>query len=103
MPCGLRKKEVSEVISKVAHSLHKTWNLLRSARSTTSYARHESSLAIVSLNLEVAGEVWLSRLVAVIDDTREMLTEYTGCANVWLPSGYIDALDRAEDTCRGAD
>jgi len=36
------------------------------------YARLESSLAIVSLNSEVAGEAWLSRLVAVIDDTREM-------------------------------
>ena len=34
--------------------------------------------------------------------TLEMLTEYTGCANIWLPSGYIDSLDRAEDSCRGA-
>ena len=39
----------------------------------------------------------------MIDDTREMLTKYTGCANVWLSSGYIDPLDRAEDSCRGAD
>ena len=68
-----------------------------------SCARHESSLAIVSSNLEAAGEAWPSRLVAVIDDTREMLSEYTGCTNVWVPSGYIDAVDRTEDSCRGAD
>jgi len=38
---------------------------------TMSYARHESGLAIVFLNLEVVGEAWLSRLVAVIDDLRD--------------------------------
>ena len=103
VPCGLRKKGAFAVISKVARSLHRTWKLLRTARSAMSCARHESSLAIVSSNLEAAGEAWPSRLVAVIDDTREMLSEYTGCTNVWVPSGYIDALDRTEDSCRGAD
>jgi len=59
------------VISKVAHFLHRIWKLLRGARLAMSYARHESGLVIVFLNLEVVGEAWLSRLVAVIDDLRD--------------------------------
>ena len=39
VPCGLKKGEFG-VISKVAHFLHRTWKLLRSARSAMSYARH---------------------------------------------------------------